>query len=137
MADLSKSSYILVPITNETAEKNLNSSFYGDDGFWCAPVNGAAIGDEIWFYRSKSDVLSKSNAMIKRGAVIRIHPVGTVEQISMSSTWDGDWKSRDVIVIKQLPVLEKDKLSYDDICDLFGYDRMRNGAIRVDHSRFK
>lgn len=84
MSDLSKASYILVPITNDDARKNYNETISQNDGYWCAPVNGAAIGDEVWFYKSKADITSNTNAMISRGVIIRMHEVGSDEQREMA-----------------------------------------------------
>lgn len=133
-----KASFIIVPVSNDDLKVNMDRTVFSRDiGYWCTPsgTNGDSvmIGDQIWFVGGKNEQDETENSVMIIGNITNIVDRESQPEIfhAMSSVWNGDWSDRKIVVFRILPVLEKDKLTYDEVCQLFGYKRLKNGSVRV------
>jgi hypothetical protein len=138
---MSKASYILVPISNRGTKFNLSQTVKfdeGDVGYWSSPGGSQGdkcqVGDQIWFYAGKNDQDPEENCIQGIGTITKIVDPVLDEDVhtAMRQAWEGDWSKRKILVFKLLPLLEKDKLTYNQLLKIFSSgDRMANGSYRM------
>jgi hypothetical protein len=136
---MSKASFILIPVSNDDLKDNMAKTVADRDvGYWTAPAgsNGdkVQLGDQIWFIGGKNQQGQEDNCVQYIGNVTNIIDPETDPEIhsAMASVWEGDWSNRKIIIFRNLPVLSKDLMSYSEVCELFDYTRLKNGATRVN-----
>jgi len=135
---MSKASFIIVPVSNDDIKENIIKTVANRDvGYWTAPAgsNGDSVlvGDQIWFVGGKNEQPDTENCIRTIGNITRI--IDPTEQpdihAALSGSWSGDWSDRKILVFRLLPLMSKDKLTYDEVCTLFNYKRLKNGSVRV------
>lgn len=108
-----------------------------DVGYWCTPAgaNGDATvkGDQIWFLGGKNEQNPEDNCVLIIGNVTEVINRDENPDIfdAYANVWGGDWSSRKIVIFRVMPILDKDKLTYKEVCDLFGYKGLKNGSVRV------
>ena len=137
---MAKSSYILIPVSNKGTKFNLTQTVnfnQGDTGYWSAPATGGnkcQLGDLIWFYSGKNDQDPEDNCILGIGSVTKIvDPILDEDtHTAMRQVWEGDWSNRKILIFKMLPLLKKDKLSYNQLLENFSNGKqMCNGSYRM------
>jgi hypothetical protein len=136
---MSKLSYIIVPVAAEETKINIKKTIDENRGigYWTCPQGGMGdktmIGDQIWFVNGKNEQAFTENAVRYIGNITQIvDPIkdGDLHQ-SLSMSWEGDWSNRKIAIFRLLPILKKDLLTYDQVCELFNYTRLPMGSTRV------
>jgi hypothetical protein len=81
----------------------------------------------------KNEQDENANCVIGIGNVTRVvdSKIDPDLHEAMRSAWTGDWSDRKIVVFRVIPLLAKDSLTYSELCDLFGYKRLKNGSVRV------
>jgi hypothetical protein len=135
-----KASYNLFPVSNPDTKENLSRTinFEKSTGYWTVPGtsgNLTMIGDQAWFYAGKNDQSPNDNCIIGIGNIIDLIQPNTSLHQAMTVPWVGDYSDRAIIILELLPLLPKDKMTYDELVALFRKNPnakvMANGSLRV------
>lgn len=138
-----ENSVILVPSGSDTVKENMRRSIFDRVGWWSttdsASDNKIMIGDQIWFVAGRNEYDDDHNSLIKVGTVTYYvdRKRETVLHQFLSKVWDGDWSGRDIILFDVLELDLTDHLTYNEVCNMFGYKTLSYGQIRVTPSRLK
>jgi hypothetical protein len=122
-----KASYNLFHVSSENAKINLSRTVDFDKGvgYWTVPSKGGdatMVGDQAWFYSGKNDQGPTENCILGIANIIDLVEPGTALHRAMCTPWMEDYSDRAIIILELLPLLAKDKLTYDELVVLFRKD---------------
>ena len=135
-----KASYNLFHVAGEDSKINFSRTidFGKSTGYWTVPATGGnatMVGDQAWFYGGKNDQDPTENCILAIANIVGLIQPGTALHRAMCTPWMKDYSDRTIIILELLPLLAKDKLTYDELVVLFRKSPtakvMANGDYRV------